>query len=60
MITAAAELGPAVLVETLRPGRAAGLLVGRDDEAKRLLDLLAPDPAPDIEPDPETTGRAVV
>ncbi|WP_208720075.1 tetratricopeptide repeat protein, partial [Amycolatopsis circi] len=50
----------AVLVETLRPGRAAGLLVGRDDEANRLLDLLAPDPAPDIEPDPETTGRAVV
>ncbi|MGV9365556.1 tetratricopeptide repeat protein, partial [Amycolatopsis sp. NPDC003731] len=42
---AAAEPGPAALVEVLRPGRAAGLFVGREDEVDQLLGLLAPTPA---------------
>ncbi|MFJ7211484.1 tetratricopeptide repeat protein [Amycolatopsis sp. NPDC098790] len=45
MIATAAEPRPAALVDVLRPGRAAGLFVGRDDEVGQLLELLTPAPA---------------
>ncbi|WP_410643260.1 tetratricopeptide repeat protein [Amycolatopsis sp. lyj-346] len=55
MIAAAAEPGPAAVVEVLRPGRVAGLVVGRETETNQLLDLLAP--ATTV---PAAAGRAVV
>ncbi|WP_410575751.1 tetratricopeptide repeat protein [Amycolatopsis sp. cmx-4-61] len=58
MIAAAAEPGPAVLVEPLRPGRASGLLVGRGNEVDQLLELLTPAPDPAVvRPD---AGRGAV